>query len=210
MPGKKNCFTNLQEMPKEANAQMSLITSSHVKWGTLIYEISMHSFCIMFLVQPYTNYGEPKKFLHTLVAFLKYEWFHRKGVCLSIVVMFVLQLWDWQPLAHQQMGSCKMPITEYTVTVQAVNQRTVLSNGATTFLAFDNYFSIRKEHNVVYTCSGAAKVALSPESCILLRKHETLHKCSMVPNYYFKKIDPKNVRPLVSAILISNMAPKWP
>ena len=35
--------------------------------------------------------------------------------------------------------------------------------------------------------SGAAKVVLSPESCILLRKHETLHKCSMVPNYYLKK-----------------------
>ena len=34
------------------------------------------------------------------------------------------------------------------------------------------------------TSSGAAKVALSPESCILLRKHETLHKCSMVPKDY--------------------------
>ena len=29
--------------------------------------------------------------------------------------------------------------------------------------------------------SGAAKVDFSPESCILLRKHETLHKCSLVP-----------------------------
>ena len=28
--------------------------------------------------------------------------------------------------------------------------------------------------------SGAAKVDFSPESCILLRKHETLHKCSLV------------------------------
>ena len=27
---------------------------------------------------------------------------------------------------------------------------------------------------------GAAKVDFSPESCILLRKHETLHKCSIV------------------------------
>ena len=29
--------------------------------------------------------------------------------------------------------------------------------------------------------SGAAKVDFSPESCILLRKHETLHKCSLLP-----------------------------
>ena len=29
--------------------------------------------------------------------------------------------------------------------------------------------------------SGAAKVDFSPESCILLRKHETLQKCSLVP-----------------------------
>ena len=29
--------------------------------------------------------------------------------------------------------------------------------------------------------SGAAKVDFSPESCILLRKHDTLHKCSLVP-----------------------------
>ena len=29
--------------------------------------------------------------------------------------------------------------------------------------------------------SGAAKVDFSPESCILLRKHETLHNCSLVP-----------------------------
>ena len=36
--------------------------------------------------------------------------------------------------------------------------------------------SVAVEHD-----SGAAKVDFSPESCILLRKHETLHKCSLVP-----------------------------
>ena len=48
------------------------------------------------------------------------------------------------------------------------------------------YFSIMfsfeiliRYRNVSY--SGAAKVDFSPESCILLRKHETLHKCSLVP-----------------------------
>ena len=38
-------------------------------------------------------------------------------------------------------------------------------------------FACSLEHNI----SGAAKVDFSPESCILLRKHETLHKCSLVP-----------------------------
>ena len=32
----------------------------------------------------------------------------------------------------------------------------------------------------LFNISGAAKVDFSPESCILLRKHETLHKCSLV------------------------------
>ena len=35
--------------------------------------------------------------------------------------------------------------------------------------------------------SGAAKVDFSPESCILLRKHDTLHKCSLVPIDHLKK-----------------------
>ena len=37
------------------------------------------------------------------------------------------------------------------------------------------------------TLSGAAKIDFSPESCILLRKHETVHKCSLVPIDHYKK-----------------------
>ena len=63
--------------------------------------------------------------------------------------------------------------------------------------------------HVILLSSGAAKVDLSPESCIFLRKHETLHKCSMVPKDH-KKNRPQKIAPLVAAILISNMAPKLP
>ena len=46
----------------------------------------------------------------------------------------------------------------------------------------DNILStgMKLYHIKVHPTSGAAKVYFSPESCILLRKHETLHKCSLV------------------------------
>ena len=42
--------------------------------------------------------------------------------------------------------------------------------------------------------SGAAKVDCSPESCIFLRKHETLDMCSMVPKDH-KKNRPNKFAP---------------
>ena len=46
-------------------------------------------------------------------------------------------------------------------------------------------FSIEDAHEDII--SGAAKVDVSPESCIFLRMHETLHKCSLVPKYHYTK-----------------------
>ena len=107
---------------------MSLITSSQVKWGTLIYEISTRSFCIVFLGKPNTNYAEPK-----IILISPYFSCIPKNMSDFIARVFVCQRQQFSCLycSHeigstmhsQQMGSCKMPITEYTVTVQAVNQR---------------------------------------------------------------------------------------
>ena len=46
---------------------------------------------------------------------------------------------------------------------------------------------VSQHHSDTNDLSGAAKVDFSPESCILLRKHETLHKCSLVPIDHLKK-----------------------